>query len=146
LAHAKQKAVSKTTNVITTKPYQRIYADTSGPFHPTLGGNKYWFQSVEEYGRMRDIQFAKKKNEMANFVKKTFQKAKTLGFTVEYLRCDNAGENVTALTALCSEWSVTLKLTAPDTPQQNGVVERRITVLRQRANAMMWTADLKEEA
>ncbi len=146
LAHAKQKAVSKTTNVVTTAPYQRIYADASGPFTPTIGGSKYWFQSVEEYGRMGDVEFAKKKNQMADFVKKVFEKAKTLGYTVKYLRCDNAGENVYPLTALCAEWSVTLELTAPDTPQQNGVVERRITVLRQRANAMMWTADLKEEA
>jgi transposase InsO family protein len=61
------------------------------------------------------------------------------------LRCDNAGENARPLRALCEEHGITIKFTAPDTPQQNGVVERRITVLTQRANVMMMAANLNEE-
>jgi hypothetical protein len=37
-------------------------------------------------------------------------------------------------------------LTAPDTPQQNGVVERRIALLQQRANTMLIMANFTEEA
>jgi hypothetical protein len=41
-------------------------------------------------------------------------------------------------------WDHTQK-TAPDTPQQNGVVKRRITLLRQRAHAQLLSAGFDEE-
>jgi hypothetical protein len=40
---------------------------------------------------------------------------------------------------------IVLELTAPNTPQMNGVVERRISVLAARANAMMIQAGLDED-
>ncbi len=43
LAKAKQKNVSKTTNVRADKPGARLFVDTSGPYPESLGGRKYWF-------------------------------------------------------------------------------------------------------
>jgi hypothetical protein len=44
--------------------------------------------------------------------------------------------------ASCDEFAMVLELTAPDTPQMNGVVEQRFVILKQRALAMMASADL----
>jgi hypothetical protein len=40
-AKAKQKDVSKNTNIKATRPGEQIFLDPSGPYHKTLGGNKY---------------------------------------------------------------------------------------------------------
>jgi hypothetical protein len=47
-----------------------------------------------------------------------------MGMTTEHRRCDNAGEHLEQMLALCEEFAMVLELTAPDAPQQNGVVER----------------------
>jgi hypothetical protein len=82
---------------------------------------------------------------MMNFVEAIILKLKGQGMPVKYLCCDNAGENARPLKALCELHRVIIECMAPDTPQQNGVVERRITVLNQRANVMMMAANLNNE-
>ena len=57
---------------------------------------------------------------------------------VEYIRLDNSGENK----ALDQEFLllglvIRFEYTAPDTPQQNGVVERSFPALMGKARAMM---------
>jgi hypothetical protein len=49
------------------------------------------------------------------------------------------------LQKICDQKGVQLELTAPDTPQPNGIVERRIALIIQRGNAMMIQAGLNEE-
>ena len=79
---------------------------------------------------------------MGMFIRKLIVKLKALGMETKYLRCDNAGEHLKDMLALCEEFAMVLELTAPDTPQQNGVVERRFVILKQRALAMMIAPDL----
>jgi hypothetical protein len=69
---------------------------------------------------------------------------KEMGHPVKYMRCDGAGENKEPLRKLCLTHGIVMEKTAPDTPQQNGVVERRITLLRQRAHAQLLAAGLDE--
>ena len=139
---AKAKAVSKTTSVKATKPGERLYLDTTGPFSPTLNGYKFWIQVVDDFTRHGFCEFNKNKKGMGEFIRKLILKLRALGMTTKYLRCDNAGEHLKEMLALCDEFAMVLELTAPDTPQQNGVVERRIVILKQRALAMMIAADL----
>ncbi len=51
-----------------------------------------------------------------------------------YLRCKNAGKNQ-KLHEICDKYEI--EFTAPNIPQQNGVVERGFAMIRQRAVAMM---------
>ena len=69
-----------------------------------------------------------------------------LGHTVKYLRCDNAGEHQTKLKKVCETYKVEMEYTAPHTPQMNGVVERRISVLLNGARAAMYAANLTDDA
>jgi hypothetical protein len=144
-AQVKQKAVSKTTNRKADKPGKRIVLDAAGPYHETLGGNKYWFEAVDDWSRHGWDHFDTRKGKMVEFARALFINLKAQDKAVEYLCCNNAGENVKALKGLCNEFNVIVEFTAPDTPQQNGVVERRIAVLTQRANAMMMAANLSED-
>jgi hypothetical protein len=142
-AKAKAKAVSKTTSTKATKLGERLFLDTSGPFSPTLNGYKYWIQVVDDFTRYGFCGFNKNKKGMGAFIRKLIEKLRAMGMETKYLRCDNAGEHMKDMLALCEEFAMVLELTAPDTPQKmNGVVERRFVILKQRALAMMISADL----
>ena len=68
----------------------------------------------------------------------------SVGKPIKCVRADNAGENVKALTELCNKKGIKLELTPPGTPQMNGKVERRQTVLIHKALASMHAANLKD--
>jgi len=69
------------------------------------------------------------------------------GYEIKFIRYDNAGEIKTAMELLQEKLGgIILEYTAPHTPQQNGVVERRVPTLKMRASAMMKDANLTIEA
>ena len=58
---------------------------------------------------------------------------------------DNAGENLDLQRELeKSEWNVKFEFTAPNTPQQNGKVERKFPTLKGRVRAMLNWAGVTE--
>ena len=60
---------------------------------------------------------------------------------VKYIRCDNAGENLSLQKALDEEgMNIKFEFTARETPQQNGKVERAFATLYGRMRAMMAAA------
>lgn len=70
--------------------------------------------------------------------------SKTYELPLEYLRWDNAGENIVPLRKLCLENGVILGLTAPYTLQQNDVMKRYFALVVNRANAMMIALGIDE--
>jgi hypothetical protein len=52
------------------------------------------------------------------------------------------GEHLKDMFALCEEFPMFLELTAPNTPQHNGVVECHIVIFKQTSLGMMITANL----
>ena len=69
---------------------------------------------------------------------------KNLGHDIKCVRCDDAGENLTALQRACAKHGIELECTAPNTPQFNGRVERRFVIDKQGGSAVMLSANLKE--
>jgi hypothetical protein len=93
-AKAKQRAVSKTTSMRAIEPGQRVFLDMSGSFEATTLGNKYMIQVVDDFSRFGLVAFCKKRNYMPKWAREEcFMKFKNMGYKIEYLRCDNAGEN-----------------------------------------------------
>ena len=78
-------------------------------------------------------------------VERFLDKLQAMGMTVKYLCCDNAGEHQDKLCIVCEKKGVVLEYTAPNTPQHNGVVERRFVTDRNRAFAMMLSASFSKE-
>jgi hypothetical protein len=101
---------------------------------------------VDDYTCHGFCEFNKNKKGMGVFIRKLITKLRASGMIPKYLRCDNAKEHLKDMESLCVEFTMILELTAPHTPQQNGVVERRFVVLKQRALAMMIAADLTKQA
>ncbi|KAD0657028.1 hypothetical protein E3N88_43918 [Mikania micrantha] len=110
------------------QPLELIHADLCGPISPsTLVGNKYFLLLVDDYSRYMWIHKLKSKDQAPDAFK-TFKQAAELesGFKVKALRTDRGGEfTSTKFEQVCNEDGIRRFLTAPYTPQQNGVVERR---------------------
>jgi len=144
---AKQKPVKKATSTRAEKVGERIFMDISGPFSPSIGGSIYWVLVVDDFSRMGFCGFLKAKSDLAQWMVKLVAFIKSHGHQVKFIRCDNAGENKTAVELLQEKvGGIIPEYTAPHTPQQNGVVERRFPTLKMRALAMMKDANLTIEA
>jgi hypothetical protein len=124
LAMVKQKAMNKQSSWKAKALQEWIFVDTSGPHPEMMGGNKYWFQAVDNYSCFGWCTFMKKKNEMLRFVEKIFKEAKLACYTMTCLRTDGVGENVKPLKKMCLMWdkdkNVNYEGTSPSTPHQMG--------------------------
>ena len=144
-AKARAKSVSKLTKLKAREAGERLYVDTSGPYAPAISGSQYWFLVVDDYTRKSWSYFGKKKNQLGEKVGNLLDILKGAGIAVKYVRCDNAGENMKQLQAMCETRGITMEYTAPNTPQQNGVVERKFVTIRDRAQALMIGARLSRD-
>ena len=68
------------------------------------------------------------------------------GIDIKYIRLDNSGENK-GLKDECEKQNlgIIFEFTAPGTPQQNSVVEMKITTLMGKSRAMMLTAGFSQQ-
>ena len=125
-----------------TKICEQIFVDGTGPFQTTIAGNRYWYQVVDDLTKTGWTHFQPKKSKLDEHMNAFVIAQKAKGHIVKYIRCDGAGENKEPLKKMCDKHGIAMEKTAPDTPQQNGVVKRRITLLRQRAHAQLLSAGL----
>ena len=144
-ANAKAKAVRKSTGTRSTKPGERLFVDTSGPYPESLSGNRYWIQIVDDFSRKGWSKFRKSKVDLPKVVDEHITYLRTCNHIVKYIRCDNAGEHQSKLRSVCDKHGVELEYTAPHTPQMNGVCERRIAVNLSGARAFLYAANFTEE-
>ena len=142
-AKAKAKGVPKSTTTVAQKPGERLFVDLSGPYKKSLIGSNYWLLVVDDHTRKSWSFFMKKKSDIANKITPLLEQ---LRGSIKYMRCDNAGENVSHLAAVCRKFGIQMEYTAPYTPQTNGVVERMFVTIRDRAVAMMIGAQLTDQA
>ena len=119
-----------------------MYIDVTGPFKESLGGSKYWMQAVDDATRMGFVYFMRTKVEVRDKLVLLIAQARRLDLVVKIIRCDNSGENTEHLEEIARENGIQMEYTSPYTPQMNGVVERRIAVLKTRSQAMLNQADL----
>ena len=144
-AKAKAKGVSKKPKEPAKEKGERLYLDISGPYKNTIKGSKFWVLVVDDKTRKAWSFFVKKKNDIKQVTNSLILLLKGVQVTTKYIRCDNAGENVKGLGEVCRDHGIVLELTAPHTPQTNGVVERKFVTIRDRAQAMMLGAKLDDE-
>ena len=68
------------------------------------------------------------------------------GTPVKYLSCDSAGEHQPKLQGAREKETVTLEYTTPYTPQPNGCIKRRFSVIKEGELAMLISAKLNDAA
>ena len=80
--------------------YLLIYLDLSPR------AKKYWFMCVDDYSRKKWSRFRKTKNEIGGPLEELLILMKGRGTPVQYIRCDNAGENEKYVKALCDKYGI----------------------------------------
>lgn len=122
------------------KVLELIHGDLCGPISPqTAGRNRYIFVLIDDHSRyMWTILLQEKGDAFEKF--KKFKaiieaEAKT---TIKTLRTDRGGEFTSMeFREFCDKTGIQRHLTAPYTPQQNGVVERRNRTLLEMVRSIL---------
>nr|KAJ0214633.1 hypothetical protein LSAT_V11C400162490 [Lactuca sativa] len=110
----------------------------------SLGGNKYTLVVVDEFTRFTWVIFLKKKSQATQEIISLIRKNETLtGLKVKQLRSDDGTEfRNSTLEEFCDHKGIGQNFSAPRTPQQNGVAERRNRTLIEAGRTLMIHAGL----
>ena len=143
-AKGKQKNIKKTTDTIAKEKGERLFIDISSLHRASGGGSRHWALIVDDATRMKWSRFLKAKSDLHKAVVPLVKNLIAKGHKVKKIRLDNAGENKVLMEKL-KPLGIEPEWTAPDSPQQNGVVERAFATLAARGRAMMIAAGMDEE-
>ena len=135
------KSSFKPKNVVsTTKPLELIHMDLFGPSQiQSLGGNYYGFVLVDDFTRFTWTLFLRAKSDVYKSFKKFAKLIQNqLSLKIVTIRSDHGGEfENTKIDAFCDKFGIDHQFSAPRTPEQNGVVERKNRVLVELARTML---------
>ena len=130
-----------------SRPGYRLFIDISSFKHESMGGKRHWLIAVDEFSDCSHSFFLKRKSDQIIMIPIWIKGLKTkYGIDVKYIRLDNSGEN-RSLQKECEKQNlgIIFEFTAPGTPQQNSVVERKIPTLMGRSRAMMIEAGFSQQ-
>ncbi|KAK1653192.1 hypothetical protein QYE76_070997 [Lolium multiflorum] len=126
--------------VTTSRPLELLHLDLFGPSHyDTLGGSKYGLVIVDDYSRYSWVFLLKSKDEthreFITFAKKAQRMYES---EIKAIRTDNGTEfkNYT-MQEFVDDEGIKHEFSAPYTPQQNGVVERKNRTIIDMARTML---------
>lgn len=116
-----------------------VHGDICGPIAPsTPGGNKYVFLLVDDWSRVMWAYLLKYKDEAFGVFKKFRALVETQDRKIRTFRTDRGGEFMSKdFTLYCEEAGIARHFTAPYSPQQNGVVERRNRTMIEMARSFL---------
>lgn len=117
-----------------------VYSDVCGPLDSnSLGGNRYFLTFVDEFTRKIWIYLLKEKGEVfGRFVKFCAKVERQSGYALTIFRTDGGGEfNSKEMEEFCAAKGIEHEVTAPYTPQHNGIAERRNRTLLDMARCML---------
>jgi IS30 family transposase len=109
------------------KQLELIHGDLYGPMTPvTPGGWCYFLLLVDGASRYMWAVLLPSKDAAVDAIKKVQAKVEESGHKLQVLRTDNGGEfTVAEFTAYYTDEGIKSHFSVPQSPQQNGVVERR---------------------
>jgi transposase InsO family protein len=112
----------------TEKPLQLVHMDLCGPSRQEGTGKEYYFMPIiDDYSRLTWVSFLKEYDAFEKFkIFKDLTENQT-GKRLKVVRSDIGGEFMSSdFKELCDNHGIKREYTIPRTPQQNGVVERKI--------------------
>ncbi|RVW82648.1 Retrovirus-related Pol polyprotein from transposon TNT 1-94 [Vitis vinifera] len=109
-----------------THNLELIHSDICGPMSTaSLSNNVYFALFIDDLSRMTWVYFLKTKSQVFSVFKSFKKMVETQsGQNVKVLRTDNGGEYISN-NVFCQETGIVHQLTAPYSPQQDGVSERK---------------------
>ena len=130
-----------------TRPGYRVFIDICSFKQVSRGGNRHWLIVVDEFSDCTHSFFSNKKSDQIKIMPMWIKGiAKKYNIEIKRIRLDNSGEN-RCLQKECDKQNlgIIFEFTAPGTPQQNSIEERRIPTLMGRARAMLIQAGLESK-
>ncbi|KAI3691382.1 hypothetical protein L2E82_49739 [Cichorium intybus] len=144
LSKSSHKSISESS---VSEPLELLRIDLCGPAKTqSIKGKKYILVIIDDYSRFTWVFFLRLKSEapeeIINFIKQIELKLKR---PVRRIRSDNGLEfkNIT-LDSFLKNKGIKHNFSAPYTPQQNGIVERKNRTLCEAARSMLIFADLPQ--
>ena len=129
---------------VPSRPGYRVFIDISSFKHASRGGNSHWLIAVDEFSDCSYSFFMSKKSDQIKMIPMWIKvMSRKYEIDIKRIRLDNCGEN-RSLQKECDKQNlgVIFEFTAPGTPQQSSVVERKIPTLMGRARAMLIQAGI----
>ncbi|KAK0586597.1 hypothetical protein LWI29_009370 [Acer saccharum] len=133
----------KNSYIATKRPLELVHMDLMGPIQTeSINGKKYIFVCVDDFSRFTWVYFLRNKTEAFDYFKKfcnQVQNEKGLDIKkICRIRSDHGTEFENAkFSEFCDGLGISHEFSAPRTPQQNGVVERKNRVLQEMARVML---------
>ncbi|KAJ0865267.1 putative RNA-directed DNA polymerase [Helianthus annuus] len=127
-----------------TRVLELVHADLCTMPVRSLGGSKHFLLLTDDYSRMSWVYCLHKKAEaFERFKIFKIKVEKESGQKIGTLRSDRGGEFCsTEFNSFCDEHGIKRHLTAPYTPEQNGVAERKNRTVVEMAQSMMQEKNL----
>lgn len=126
--------------VSTSKPLQLVHMDLCGPMRTkSRGGNSYVFVIVDDYSRFTWVIFIANKTEVFDEFKSWVKVTeRNHSLNLAGIRTDHGTEfENERFISWCTKHGVHHNFSAPRTPQQNGVVERKNRTLQDMTRTML---------
>jgi transposase InsO family protein len=123
-----------------TKKLELVHGDLCGPISPpTPGGKRYFLLLVDDHSRYMWLTLLASKDEAEAAIKHFKARAEVQsGCKLHTLRTDRGGEFTSKdFKAYCAEHGIQRHMSAPYSPQWNGVVERRNQMVVAMARSML---------
>ena len=130
-----------------TEPLELIHIDICGPITPTtLGGSRYFLLIINDFSRLTWVSMLHCKSDAFEAFKHFKNLAETQeGVKIKTLRSDRGEFTSDEFSKYFLEHGIKRQLTAPCSPQQNGVVERKNMRVVSMVRAMLKARDLPRE-
>jgi hypothetical protein len=131
-----------------TRCLELVHTDLCGPITPdSFGGKKYFITFIDDYSRKTWVYFLKEKAEAFEAFKRfKAMVEKISGCFIKALRSDRGGEYMsTAFSNFCDYHGIKRFLTAPYSPQQNGVAERKNRTILDMVRSMLKSKGMPKE-
>ncbi|KAL4292111.1 hypothetical protein GQ457_14G000650 [Hibiscus cannabinus] len=128
------------SNYRANEPLELIHSDVFGPVKQTsFGGMKYMVTFIDDFSKYVWIYFMKEKSETLSKFKEFKKVAEAeVGKKICWLRTDNGGEYTSDEFAnFLQEYQVRRQFTCANTPQQNGIAERKNRHLTEICRSML---------
>lgn len=123
-----------------------IHSDVCGPMSTaTPSGKRYILTFIDDFSRFSTTYLLKEKSEVFGKFKEFFEWTKNqFGKQIKAMRHDNGGEYIgNEFEIFVKQHGIVSQRTAPYTPQQNGVAERKNRTLIEMGKCMLFDANLE---
>jgi len=127
-------------NKVSSSPFSLVHSDIWGPSRvASVLGFRYFVTFIDDFSRCTWVFLMQRRSELFHIFEKFHNEIKNqFGVSIKILRSDNAKEYFnTPLTTLLESEGILHESSCPNTPQQNGVSERKNRHLVETARTML---------